>query len=632
MIAQYRKETRQVSVGALVLLALFGVVVLTDAAPRSPDPVEGQPRAGDYQFIFTGDATDGKGSAKGILGCVVTGSGIHWKEGASYTNGTPGIPMGSVAMDHLRHPPLLVKLPVVPGSEWKDQWPGYRSVTRVLLDPAPLALAAGTFSDCIVIETEVSEAETADPDHNRFVINSTCGTRTIWLARGVGIIRMIYAHSDGTSTEMSLTDYTMGGETREYFPTVHNAKWSYLFKSDAFPEGVKEEWVLSSRQEVGYRSFEDLFPTPQGGHIFPNKETGETEGAYQVRIRRYVRLYEEAQAEMPKRSGESQAGYEARVRARVRNELMAETTPPPTIVVTIAKRPGESEAAYQARLRAAARNRILTRTGSASGVSTPGSKLNSKKRRGESEAAYQARLRAAARNFKLTEVILTENGAGGHFKTFSTARKADGEHLARACFQFESSEDLFRLIFQGSKGAAPEPSHYPTVWSYLSGSHESIFHFSTVLGTAWKQPGLAISEAMSSIAGLEGVTVESGTYDGCLKIVTGISGVWHASGEFNRFINGVRTLWFAPGVGLVKMVYASENGKRTEAELVDFTVGEPTASYMPLALGNEWTYRWTTGYRDYDVIETLRIAAPGEHVYMFVRGHQNSGPDWELIE
>ncbi len=295
-------------------------------------------------------------------------------------------------------------------------------------------------------------------------------------------------------------------------------------------------------------------------------------------------------------------------------------TSPATIVVTIPKRPGESEAAYQARLRAAAR------------VSIPVSKFNLKKRRGESEAAYQARLRAAARNFRLTEVILTENGAGGHFKTFATARKADGEHLARACFQFESSEDLFRLTFQGSKGAAPEPSYYPTVWSYLSGSHDSIFHFSTVLGTAWKQPGLAISEAMSSIAGLEGVTVESGTYDECLKIVTGISGVWHASGEFNRFINGVRTLWFAPGVGLVKMVYASENGKRTEAELVDFMVVEPTASYMPLALGNEWTYRWTTGYRDYDVIETLRIAAPGEHVYMFVPRHQNSGPDWELIE
>ena len=44
MIAQYRKETRQVSVGALVMLELLGVVVLTDGAPRSHDPVEGQPR------------------------------------------------------------------------------------------------------------------------------------------------------------------------------------------------------------------------------------------------------------------------------------------------------------------------------------------------------------------------------------------------------------------------------------------------------------------------------------------------------------------------------------------------------------------------------------------------------------
>ncbi len=44
MIAHYQKETRPVSVWALGLLALFGAVVLTDAAPRSSGR-SGQPLA-----------------------------------------------------------------------------------------------------------------------------------------------------------------------------------------------------------------------------------------------------------------------------------------------------------------------------------------------------------------------------------------------------------------------------------------------------------------------------------------------------------------------------------------------------------------------------------------------------------
>ena len=172
----------------------------------------------------------------------------------------------------------------------------------------------------------------------------------------------------------------------------------------------------------------------------------------------------------------------------------------------------------------------------------------------------------------------------------------------------------------------------PTVWSYIGGSRETVFHFSTVVGTAWKQPALASSGALSYIAGVEVVTVESGTYDECLRIVTQISNAQTNVDEIRYFINGVRTLWFAPGVGLVKMLYESENGKRTEAELTKVTIQDPTSSYMPLALGNEWTYRWTNGYRGYDVIETLRIAVPGERVHMFATDHQTGGADWELIE
>ncbi len=49
---------------------------------------------------------------------------------------------------------------------------------------------------------------------------------------------------------------------------------------------------------------------------------------------------------------------------------------------------------------------------------------------------------------------------------------------------------------------------------------------------------------------------------------------------------------------------------------------------MPLALGNEWIYRWSNDYRDYDVIETVRIPVPGEVVKMSVPDGQASGRDW----
>ncbi len=91
------------------------------------------------------------------------------------------------------------------------------------------------------------------------------------------------------------------------------------------------------------------------------------------------------------------------------------------------------------------------------------------------------------------------------------------------------------------------------------------------------------------------------------------------------------TLWFAPGVRLVKMVYAPDNGKVTEAELLRFEITEPSSDYMPLALGNKWTFRWSNDYRDYDVIESVRIPGPGEVVKMSVQNGQTSGSDWEAL-
>ena len=95
--------------------------------------------------------------------------------------------------------------------------------------------------------------------------------------------------------------------------------------------------------------------------------------------------------------------------------------------------------------------------------------------------------------------------------------------------------------------------------------------------------------------GYEKVEVVAGTFTNCLKHKT-------------IFTNpeGTRYLWFAKGVGVVKMRYEHSNGVTTEAELLDYNVprGE---EYFPLQYGNMWTYKGQNKSREKPIIENFKI-------------------------
>lgn len=262
MIATFKKETPVVSVWALGLVVVLASVALTSAIPHITDEMKktitGQPDPGLYQFIFDCKTQNGKGSAKGLLDCQVTGEGIYLKNGGSRTSNTPMIPLGSIALYHLRNPSLMLKFPLQTSAQWTDHWTGYDSTTRVFLERGPVVLDVGTFSNCLLLETTIEEASPPHPDHSRFLVNSTCGKRYIWLAPGVGLVRMVYQHKDGTTTQMLLTDYHIGADTQAYLPTVHHATWNYLFKSDAHRSGVEETWRLNDTRQAGRLSYTEV--------------------------------------------------------------------------------------------------------------------------------------------------------------------------------------------------------------------------------------------------------------------------------------------------------------------------------------------------------------------------------------
>ena len=116
-------------------------------------------------------------------------------------------------------------------------------------------------------------------------------------------------------------------------------------------------------------------------------------------------------------------------------------------------------------------------------------------------------------------------------------------------------------------------------------------------------------QTRSRLEAYESVEVSAGTFSDCLKHKTVFTDadVKDTKAELrNALLNGTRYLWFAKGVGLVKMRYEHSNGVATEAELLEYEIPEEQ-EYLPLQIGNTWTYKWQNDYRDEAVIEEWRV-------------------------
>ena len=96
----------------------------------------------------------------------------------------------------------------------------------------------------------------------------------------------------------------------------------------------------------------------------------------------------------------------------------------------------------------------------------------------------------------------------------------------------------------------------------------------------------------------EKVVVPAGSFKDCLKVVTKIQ---PAGGEYDvtiqeRVYTGKRTVWFAPGVGIVQIRYIN-NDECNNILLVDYDVRSDSEEYLPLDVDNRWQYQWASADR-----------------------------------
>lgn len=127
------------------------------------------------------------------------------------------------------------------------------------------------------------------------------------------------------------------------------------------------------------------------------------------------------------------------------------------------------------------------------------------------------------------------------------------------------------------------------------------------------------------------IAVPAGTFTNVLEFRTLIDGARCDSPAASAFVNGTRYLWFAKGVGLVRMRYEHSNGNVTEAALLSYSLAGQEDQYLPLQTGNRWTYAWKNALRQLAVIETWRLGEEPES-FDHTPPRQTGAPELKAVD
>ncbi len=192
----------------------------------------------------------------------------------------------------------------------------------------------------------------------------------------------------------------------------------------------------------------------------------------------------------------------------------------------------------------------------------------------------------------------------------NSAATESGRHLAEGIFNFKKTNTALTSDGSSTSGRSLGSPMYMLLRhvSYKGGI--DLFRFPLVIGNRWGQEGPCKSNATITLEGYETVEVSAGAFSSCLKHKTVFTDADAEDDDAelrNAFVNGTRYLWFAKGVGLVRMRYEHSNGIVTEAELLEYKMPVEVQEYLPVQIGTQWTYRWQNISRGEATVEEWRV-------------------------
>ncbi len=250
----------------------------------------------------------------------------------------------------------------------------------------------------------------------------------------------------------------------------------------------------------------------------------------------------------------------------------------------------------------------------------------------------KSRLSRARQRLKKCESL--EQSTPGDFQTFATLSEVvKMERNIRVSFNASTESgnqsgdggaSLIRndalLRFKSLNYSWGGDSRFECVLTALFGTAvtPSVLRFPIAVGDTWTQEGFWNSQVNTILDGHEQVEVPAGVFPMCLKhksvltdidshsknspiIITNDKRYEPEDRQMSPFVNGVRYLWFAKGVGLVKTRYEHANGITTEIELMEYRTPGKTEEYLPLQIGSTYTYKSRSSYLDETIVETWRV-------------------------
>ena len=221
---------------------------------------------------------------------------------------------------------------------------------------------------------------------------------------------------------------------------------------------------------------------------------------------------------------------------------------------------------------------------------------------------------------KLSEVAKMER----NIKVSFNATTESGNQSGHGSVSLIRNDALLR--FESLNCGWEGDSRFECVLTALFGTAitPSVLRFPIVVGDTWIQEGFWNSQVETILDGYEQIEVSAGIFPTCLQhksvltdidspsqnnliIVTNEKRYEPSDRQMSPFVNGVRYLWFAKGVGLVKTRYEHANGIATEIELMEYRTPGKTEEYLPLQIGSTYTYKSRSSYLDETIIETWRV-------------------------
>ena len=157
--------------------------------------------------------------------------------------------------------PFLFRFPTVVGDTWTQEG-FWNSQAKTTLDRhEQIQVSTEVFPMClthksILINTAPNPQNDIpriinnkryklDSKHADLIKNLVNGTRYLWFAKGIGLVKTRYEHANGLTTEAELFEYRVPGKTEEYYPLQIGSTYTYKYHSVFLDETVFEKWRVT---------------------------------------------------------------------------------------------------------------------------------------------------------------------------------------------------------------------------------------------------------------------------------------------------------------------------------------------------------------------------------------------------